>query len=252
MLKSEKKAFHQTFTESVEDVLHFERSTVPAPSERHENLKDGGIRIDLLDSELWFECFKRVASPGFSTALFAARFTRYDYVSETYVNSGWLIFSGKHAFTTGAMVNYYGTLSEATAQLAHWLREVVPPFRTEMSTPDSWASTSVLAPVGQINQNDDDRPLTPEEQARLHVAVDELREHIFGTFDLLEQQRLLIETSLTRLSDAVITMNRQAWITFAIGTVATIGSALLLNNEQGRQLWEAARDILNRALLALN
>ena len=133
-----------------------------------------------------------------------------------------------------------------------WLDGSVKPFLLEEATPDLWAlaSATSLAVPAELS-TDDTAAFSASEIAALKMALRAFETGVRDAFVLSEEQRTLVAERLLYLELALTRLSKTDWKGVAISTLVTVATALSLNTDQGRQLFDLFRRNIAQVLRLL-
>lgn len=112
--------------------------------------------------------------------------------------------------------------------------------KREETTPDLWRLALSMVGSHSIAQ---EIALNADE---LESAIQLLREYITKTYAPSPEQTVVVDRNLSVMRDDLSRRPPTDWRGIVIGTLINVAVALYLNNEQGRQLFEFAKELFAR------
>lgn len=147
---------------------------------------------------------------------------------------------------------YVGLCSEATfiKGFTEWLKNHVQPFLREQIEPDLWEQIEYQKPLtgGAKVSQEDKASFSEDEKRRIRMSLNEYRLLLLKNFEPSSDELKVIDERLTYLSDSVDRLNRMDWRSVAFTALIAISTALSLDTEKGRLLFELFRQVFSGLL----
>jgi hypothetical protein len=131
---------------------------------------------------------------------------------------------------------YPGNWANQRGYVVQWVQAL----KRELEEPDLWGSVlGETALIGRVEATADqeDAGLSAEEQARIAASLTEIREYIFTSFQLSEEQQQIVSSRLAYLEAASSRVGRKDWIILATGTLMNIAVSAALNPSAAREVF---------------
>ncbi len=137
--------------------------------------------------------------------------------------------------------------------LKYWLDHELKEFVEDLNVPDLWAELAAGQSLGsdfQLEENDISQ-FSAEEKKQIRVAINCFRARFIDEFQVTQEHLELIDKRLHYLADALDRLNRFDWKGVLISTVFGISTALSLDIERGKVLWNIAKEVFSQAIRLL-
>lgn len=137
--------------------------------------------------------------------------------------------------------------------LKYWLDHDLKDFVEDLNAPDLWAELAAGQSLGsdfQLEENDISQ-FSAEEKKQIRVAINCFRVRLIDEFQVTQEHLELIDKRLHYLADALDRLNRFDWKGVLISTVFGISTALSLDIERGKVLWNIAKEVFSQAIRLL-
>ena len=126
------------------------------------------------------------------------------------------------------------------ATLGNWLGRV----KREHEAPDLWAMVSQSS-VPTAAEQEDNRPITPDERRRIEQALDQIKGHLLQTQEFSTAQQETINERFQYIGESLDRIeHKRDWLMFFWGTLVNVLVALSVSTQTGT-------DLLNYAQAAL-
>jgi hypothetical protein len=134
---------------------------------------------------------------------------------------------------------------QSWGEVIAWVKSWVSVIKAEILEPDLWGATKEDKKLIAANIDDiENLPFTLQEQVRVKVAVEELRNFIRTTNKLSSSQLIFVDARLRHLQEASSRLGRKDWITLAMGTFVNIVVGVALAPEAAKELIRTAGSLL--------
>jgi len=142
------------------------------------------------------------------------------------------------------------TICEA---LDFWLQNELKDYIEDLNAPDLWAELASGPSIISDSQFEEDTIsyFSAEEKKQIKIAINRFRARLIEEFQVTQEHLKLIDRRLQYLANALDRLNRFDWKGVLISTVLGISTALSLDTEQGKVLWNIAKEIFSQAIRLL-
>lgn len=134
-----------------------------------------------------------------------------------------------------------------------WLASHVKPYLDDLSEPDLWSEigSNAQATSHQKITNEDTQQFSIEEKLQLKLCTNEFRLQLLKKFSPSEDELSIIDNRLSYLTEAVDRLNRIDWRGVALSSLIGISTALSLDTQQGKELFELFKHVFAKVTLLL-
>lgn len=123
-------------------------------------------------------------------------------------------------------------------RVGQWLASL----KKEYEAPDLWGAVALEAKLAEAAaaEGDDNAPLTPEELDQVSGQLDEIRQYVISTHNLVEEHAEFVNRRFDYLDDALKRMGRRDWLHTLIGVLFTVVTAVSMSAEETREIFRFA------------
>jgi len=139
---------------------------------------------------------------------------------------------------------------EVIRDFIYWLENHVKPCIQETAEPDLWKLIESQIPLGtesEISQ-EDTATFSDDEKTRLRMSLNEYRLLLIKNFEPSREELKVIDDRLKYLSDSVDRLNRMDWRSVAFTALIAISTALALDTDKGRLLFDLFKQVFSGLL----
>lgn len=134
--------------------------------------------------------------------------------------------------------------------LLYYVRLWLNSLRREVVEVDLWEAfskqTQLINSASELDG--ENTPFTSDEQERIAVSLNEIKQHLFTTQDLTEEQITILENRLTYLEQAATRLGRNDWINIAVGVLTNIIVAAAFAPGTAQEVLRVAGTVLSWVL----
>jgi hypothetical protein len=131
------------------------------------------------------------------------------------------------------------SFTDIKSHLNNWIKEVKEYFN-EITTIDLWEqliSSSNILSIGEIDFNDRNQ-FNEDEIKQIKLSLNELKLLIGKSFNLQEEEKIIVNNRLDYLTEASNRLNKFDWKSLLINTILNVIIALSFDSQKGKQLFE--------------
>ena len=163
---------------------------------------------------------------------------------------GYTIFAQDFPMSPTVPQAGFTTIEIVYGQFKKWLTEHVTDYVDDLMTPDLWAQIEKGKPLvtGDKISGDELTKFSEEEKIQLRLSINEFRQTIITNLCPSETEMQIIEDRLQYLGEALDRLNRFDWRGIALSSLISITTALSLDTEKGRLLYELFKQAFATAL----
>ncbi len=129
-----------------------------------------------------------------------------------------------------------------------WLTDYALPYISDLSEPDLWSQIGgSLQPAGHLLIGDPEpRQFSAAEKQQMKLSMEEFRSLVAERFGPSADALSVIDERLSYLSDAAERLNRFDWRGVALSSLISISTALYLNTQEGKELFEIFKHVFEK------
>ena len=177
--------------------------------------------------------------------LFVARSPNEDFYKFEYSYS---LFSPGYVLRGPFPGDKYVDIEAVRETFRVWLEREVKRARDNRLVPDFWTSATAAEALVKETPEAGQAPFTEAELAQIELGILEFRRLLVESFQPTAERIEEIDKRLQYLQDAAHRLNRFDWKGVAVTTLISVSTALSLNTEQGRKVFELFLQALHAVL----